>query len=76
MLLAKAFGSASAIFEAIVEVDTKFSKVIDKECEAVSAEIRKWFKKLAKEEKGHDDRLASANDKINKASKWVKWQIW
>jgi hypothetical protein len=53
-----------------VEVDTKFSKIIDKECETVSAEIRKWFKKLAKEEKSHDERLASANDKINKAGEW------
>ena len=55
------------MFESIVEVDTKFSKIIDKECEAISAEIRKWFKKLAKEEKAHDDRLNNANEKIKQA---------
>jgi rubrerythrin len=55
------------MFESIAEVDTKYSKIIDKECESVSADIRKWFKKLAKEEKSHDDRLANANEKIRQA---------
>ena len=29
------------------DVDTKFSKFVDKECDVVSAEVKKWFKKLA-----------------------------
>jgi hypothetical protein len=29
------------------DVDAKFSKFVDKECDAISAEVKKWFKKLA-----------------------------
>lgn len=29
------------------EVDTKFSKLVDKECDAINGEVKKWFKKLA-----------------------------
>jgi hypothetical protein len=28
------------------DIDAKFSKFMDKECDVVSAEVRKWFKKL------------------------------
>ena len=48
-------------------MDTKFSKLIDKECETISSEVRKWFKKLAKEEKAHDERVITANEKIRQA---------
>jgi hypothetical protein len=40
--------SASAnIFEVLAEIDAKFSKILDKEYDAISGEVRKWFKKLA-----------------------------
>lgn len=35
------------MFEVLSDVDTKFAKVVDKECDAVSGEVRRWFKKLA-----------------------------
>ena len=35
------------VFEALTEVDTKFMKLADRECEGVSNDLKKWFKKLA-----------------------------
>lgn len=29
------------------EVDTKYCKIADKECDTISNDLRKWFKKLA-----------------------------
>lgn len=29
------------------EVDTKFSKFVDKECDVINGEVKKWFKKLS-----------------------------
>ncbi|KAI0364323.1 hypothetical protein BV20DRAFT_974598 [Pilatotrama ljubarskyi] len=49
------------------EVDAKFAKYADKECDNVSGEVKKWFKKLAKEERAHDEKIASANQKIKQA---------
>lgn len=34
------------MFEALCEVDTKYTKFADKEYDAISAEVKKWFKKL------------------------------
>lgn len=31
----------------MAEVDSKFAKLADKECDGVSGEVKKWFKKLA-----------------------------
>ncbi|CDO78041.1 hypothetical protein BN946_scf184724.g5 [Trametes cinnabarina] len=64
---ANALNASAAIFEAMSEVDTKFAKYADKECDAVSAEVKKWFRKLAKEERNHDEKIASANLKIKQA---------
>ncbi|KAI8969869.1 hypothetical protein BD414DRAFT_502414 [Trametes punicea] len=64
---ANALNAAATIFEAMAEVDAKFAKYADKECDAVSAEVKKWFKKLAKEERAHDEKIASANLKIKQA---------
>jgi hypothetical protein len=38
---------SATIFDALAEVDSKFSKIADKECDILSAEVKKWFKKLA-----------------------------
>ena len=45
--LANALNASATIFEAMAEVDSKFAKFADKECDSVSAEVKKWFKKLA-----------------------------
>ncbi|KAI0782320.1 hypothetical protein C8Q75DRAFT_506458 [Abortiporus biennis] len=59
--------ASATIFETLCEVDTKFAKYADRECDGVSSEVKKWFKKLAKEEKAHDERIAAANLKIKQA---------
>ncbi|KAH9917232.1 uncharacterized protein B0H18DRAFT_1035105 [Fomitopsis serialis] len=65
--LANALNVSATIFDTLCEVDAKFVKLADKECDAVSAEVKKWFKKLAKEERAYDDRLANANAKLKQA---------
>lgn len=37
----------AAIFETISEVDGKFIKFADKECDSVNNDVKKWFRKLA-----------------------------
>ncbi|KIM39796.1 hypothetical protein M413DRAFT_446723 [Hebeloma cylindrosporum] len=64
---ANAMNASANIFEALFDVDSKFSKIADKEYDSISAEVKKWFKKLAKEEKLHDEKMASANAKIKQA---------
>ncbi|KAK7678579.1 hypothetical protein QCA50_018451 [Cerrena zonata] len=66
-IAANAFNASATIFESLVEVDSKFVKFADRECDNISAEVKKWFKKLAKEEKAHDQRMATANAKIKQA---------
>jgi hypothetical protein len=77
------FGACALILEALSEVDNKFAKLADRECENLSSDVRKWFKKLAvriespahelylirpqKEEKAHDDRIAQASAKLKQA---------
>jgi hypothetical protein len=41
------FSASASVFEMLSEVDTKFSKLVDKECDAINGEVKKWFKKLA-----------------------------
>ncbi|KAF8525849.1 hypothetical protein BU17DRAFT_83355 [Hysterangium stoloniferum] len=57
----------AGIFEALSEVDVKFGKIADRESENIGNGLRKWFKKLAKEEKAHDERMTSGNAKIKQA---------
>lgn len=45
--IANAFNASATIFESLVEVDSKFVKFADRECDTISAEVKKWFKKLA-----------------------------
>ena len=44
--LANAFSGSAAVFEALLEVDTKYTKFADKEYDSISTEVKKWFKKL------------------------------
>ncbi|TFK20301.1 hypothetical protein FA15DRAFT_673622 [Coprinopsis marcescibilis] len=61
------FSASATIFETLAEVDTRYNKVVDKEYDGISVEVKKWFKKLVKEEKAHDERMESANAKIMQA---------
>lgn len=42
-----ALSAAALVLEALAEVDARFVKVADKECDAASSDLKKWFKKLA-----------------------------
>ncbi|KIJ67007.1 hypothetical protein HYDPIDRAFT_174282 [Hydnomerulius pinastri MD-312] len=64
---ANALGASASIFEVLADVDSKFAKIADKECSNVSSEVKKWFKKLAKEEKAHDERMNESNARIKQA---------
>ncbi|ESK94678.1 hypothetical protein Moror_14314 [Moniliophthora roreri MCA 2997] len=66
-IAANALNSSAAIFEALGDIDAKFAKIADKEYDAISSEVKKWFKKLAKEEKAHDEKIAATNAKIKQA---------
>lgn len=44
---ANALTAGAVVFEALSEVDAKFSKIVDKEAENIGNEVKKWFKKLA-----------------------------
>lgn len=47
LFLANVLSGCATIFEALAETEGKRSKLADKEYDAVSSEIKKWFKKLA-----------------------------
>ncbi|KAG6813399.1 hypothetical protein H0H92_011377 [Tricholoma furcatifolium] len=64
---ANALNASATIFEVSSDIYSKFAKISDKEYDAISSEVKKWFKKLTKEEKIHDERMANANAKIKQA---------
>ncbi|KAL1725415.1 hypothetical protein EV714DRAFT_255800, partial [Schizophyllum commune] len=66
-LASNALKCSAALFEALADIDTKFAKIADKEYDGISAEVKKWFKRLAKEEKAHDERIVAANARIKQA---------
>ncbi|KAF7327727.1 hypothetical protein MKEN_00352300 [Mycena kentingensis (nom. inval.)] len=66
-IASNAMSASATIFDALSDIDSKFAKIADKEYDGISGEVKKWFKKLAKEEKAHDDRITSANTKIKQA---------
>ncbi|KAG6909058.1 hypothetical protein DXG01_002211 [Tephrocybe rancida] len=66
-IAANALNASATIFEVSSDIDSKFAKISDKEYDLISAEVKKWFKKLAKEEKIHDERMANANARIKQA---------
>ncbi|KAL1680189.1 hypothetical protein EV122DRAFT_262518, partial [Schizophyllum commune] len=66
-LASNALNCSAALFEALADIDTKFAKIADKEYDGISAEVKKWFKRLAKEEKAHDERIVAANARIKQA---------
>jgi hypothetical protein len=42
-----AFTASAWILDAITDVDAKFALIMEREYETLSAELRKWFKRLA-----------------------------
>lgn len=62
-----AMNTSAVIFEALSDIDSKFAKVADKEYDGISTEVKKWFKRLTKEEKAHDEKMANGNTKIKQA---------
>ncbi|KZP25095.1 hypothetical protein FIBSPDRAFT_783504 [Athelia psychrophila] len=64
---ANALSASANIFDIMSDIDGKFGKIADKECDSISSEVKKWFKKLAKEEKVHDERISNANARIKQA---------
>ncbi|KAG9086325.1 hypothetical protein FRC07_013122, partial [Ceratobasidium sp. 392] len=68
MAPANAMQASAALFEAIGEVDGKLAKLAEKEYDSVSSEVRKHFKKMAKEEKAHDELTFNTNVKLKQAS--------
>lgn len=45
--VANAMNASANIFELLADIDSKFAKFAEKESDTISAEVRKWFKKLA-----------------------------
>ncbi|CAE6489836.1 unnamed protein product [Rhizoctonia solani] len=68
MVPANAMQASSALFEALGEVDGKLAKLAEKEYDHLSAEVRKHFKKMAKEEKAHDEAAFNTNVRLKQAS--------
>ena len=42
-----ALNVVAQLLDALAEVDTKFVKIADKECDEASNDVKKWFKQLA-----------------------------
>ncbi|KAG9002494.1 hypothetical protein FRB90_011376, partial [Tulasnella sp. 427] len=61
---ANMFSSAATIFEGVGEVQAKFGKICEREYEALSSELKKWFKKMNKEDRQHDELVYSLQAKL------------
>ncbi|PVF95848.1 hypothetical protein CPB86DRAFT_816887 [Serendipita vermifera] len=64
---AQVFMNSASIFDAVSEVDSKYSKLVEREYESCTQELKKWLKKLKKEDKALDEYTAAANAKIKAA---------
>ncbi|KAG8858762.1 hypothetical protein FRB96_004899 [Tulasnella sp. 330] len=63
-----AFVAAATMFDILAELDGKFSKVCEREYEGLSQELKKWFKKLTKEEKNHDEYAYAVQSRLKIAA--------
>ncbi|KAI0084117.1 hypothetical protein BDY19DRAFT_997965 [Irpex rosettiformis] len=70
-----ALNACATVVETLVDVDARFVKAADKECDSLSADVKKWFKVLAKEERSHDAKLAVANEKIKQAGQTYEKRV-
>lgn len=62
-----ALNVSAHIFDVLSDIDAKFAKIADRECGTISSEVTKWFRKLADEEKAHDERMNDSNARIKQA---------
>lgn len=61
---ANMFSAAATIFEGVGEVQGKFARICEREYEALSSELKKWFKKMNKEDRQHDELVYSLQAKL------------
>lgn len=66
-LPSNALSLTASIFDSRSEASTKYSKVVQKEYEALNEQCAKYFKKVAKEERNHDDLVETLEGKVRKA---------
>ena len=59
--------ASSFIFENITETTSKHAKLIQKEYEALNEHCARYFRRVAKEEKAHDELLDTLDSKVKKA---------
>lgn len=45
--IANALNTSAIMFETLAEVDGKFAKFADHQCDGISNQVKKWFKRLA-----------------------------
>ncbi|KAM0746114.1 hypothetical protein T439DRAFT_360689 [Meredithblackwellia eburnea MCA 4105] len=64
----KSLAATASLFDALGEVDLKYSKLMQKEYEGTNELVGKFFKKIAKEEKALDELLSSLDSKVQKAT--------
>ncbi|KAE8266660.1 hypothetical protein A4X09_0g5684 [Tilletia walkeri] len=60
-------GCSALHFDSLNEVDSKHSKLVQKEYEAINDACAKYFKRVAKEERAHDELVDNLDTKIKKA---------
>lgn len=46
-MIGNALNAVAQLMETLAEIDSKFVKLADRECDDASNEVKKWFKKLA-----------------------------
>ncbi|PWN44262.1 hypothetical protein IE81DRAFT_321409 [Ceraceosorus guamensis] len=59
--------TSAALLESISEVSTKHSKLVQREYESLNDHCAKFFKRVAKEERAHDETLETLDSKVKKA---------
>lgn len=59
--------ASAQIFDSITDTTSKHARLIQREYEALNEHCAKYFKKVAKEERGHDELLDTLDSKIKKA---------
>ncbi|POY75502.1 hypothetical protein BMF94_1404 [Rhodotorula taiwanensis] len=66
--VAEALVSCASMLEALQEVEEKHARALRKEYEGLNDAIARYFRKTAKEEKAHEDRLADLDARVAKAT--------
>lgn len=72
---ANMFGAAAIIFEGVGEVQNKFAKICEREYETLSSELKKWFKKMNKEDRQHDELVYSLQAKLKSTTQGYEKKV-